>query len=188
MENCTLAVRAARILEEYVSQDKEGGRAREPGGGKAIGPAEIRRGVEGCFWPGRMEEVFPEFYVDGAHNEDGIRAFLETVAADGHEGRRTLLFAVVRDKDYRHMAESLASGGLFDRIAAVGMRTGRGLEPCELEALFGNCPGCVYQVYESVALAVRELLRRQGLGERIYAAGSLYLAGEIKELAQNDKL
>ena len=86
------------------------------------------------------------------------------------------------------MAESLASGGLFDRIAAVGMRTGRGLEPCELEALFGNCPGCVYQVYESVALAVRELLRRQGLGERIYAAGSLYLAGEIKELAQNDKL
>ncbi len=206
MENCTLAVRAARILAEYVSQDKEGGRAgksavpeyaaqdkkgggaREPGGGKAIGPAEIRRGVEGCFWPGRMEEVFPEFYVDGAHNEDGIRAFLETVAADGHEGRRTLLFAVVRDKDYRHMAESLAAGGLFDRIATVGMRTGRGLEPCELEALFGNCPGCVCQVYESVALAVRELLRRQGSGERIYAAGSLYLVGEIKELAQNDKL
>lgn len=178
MENCTLAVHAVRVLAAYFAQ----------GGGRPMGPEEIRRGVESCFWPGRMEEVFPEFYVDGAHNEDGIRAFLETAAADGYEGRRTLLFGVVRDKDYGRMAEEVSASGLFGRIAVVGMHTGRGLDPHVLGALFEKCPGCVYEVYDSGEAAVRELRRRQGPGERIYAAGSLYLAGEIKELAQNDKL
>ena len=74
-----------------------------------------------------MEEVLPETYVDGAHNEDGIRAFLETVAGDGHTGSRALLFSVVKDKDYESMVGELVGSGLFDRIFIAHMQTGRAL-------------------------------------------------------------
>ena len=172
MENVTLAVRAIQVL------DKE----------KRITTAQIKQGVETCFWAGRMEEVLPEVYVDGAHNEDGIRAFLETVQKDGHEGARSLLFSVVKDKDYEQMAEELVGSGLFDRFAIAHMQTGRAVALSRLEQLFAKFPHCQYELYDNVTAAFQGLLHSRKEGERIYAAGSLYLVGEIKELLEHDKL
>lgn len=171
MENAALAVRAIEVLD----------------GGKTVTAEQVQKGVEDCFWAGRMEEVLPETYVDGAHNEDGIRAFLESVAADGHTGTRTLLFSVVKDKDYEHMTEELVESGLFQKLAIAHMQTGRAVGLETLERLFGRFPGCVFEVYENVAFAFQKLLQDRGREERIYAAGSLYLVGEIKELLEDDK-
>ena len=171
MENATLAVRAIEELDK----------------GETITAEQIRDGIRKCFWAGRMEEVFPEVYVDGAHNEDGVRAFLEAVASDGHEGGRSLLFSVVKDKDYARMVEEFATSGLFDRIVLAHMQTGRGVDTEVLEELFANYPECAFEGYENVAFAFEKMIREQGDGERIYVAGSLYLVGEIKELQNNDK-
>ena len=171
MENATLAVRAIEELDK----------------GETITAEQIRDGIRKCFWAGRMEEVFPEVYVDGAHNEDGVRAFLEAVASDGHEGNRSLLFSVVKDKDYERMVEEFATSGLFDRIVLAHMQTGRGVDTKVLEELFANYPDCAFEGYENVAFAFEKMIREQGDGERIYVAGSLYLVGEIKELQNNDK-
>ena len=171
MENCTLAVRAAEVLD----------------GGKSITAEHIRQGAESCFWAGRMEEVLPEVYVDGAHNEDGVRAFLESVEKDGWKGTRSLLFGVAKDKDYEHMARKLTEAGLFDRIAAARMQSERALPAEGLKELFGKYPGPAFRVYEDVATAFHALLRERRSDERIYAAGSLYLVGEIKELLRDDK-
>lgn len=176
VENAALAVRAVELLGTGAFN-----------GGRGVTEENIRKGISGCFWAGRMEEVLPGVYVDGAHNEDGVRAFLETVAMDGHEGRRTLLFAVVRDKDYGSMAEEIAGSGLFQKIAVTGMSTGRSLAPEAIGALFEGCPGGCPESYGNVAAALEGLLRDRIAGERIYAAGSLYLAGEIKEFIENDK-
>lgn len=171
MENATLAVRALEELDH----------------GQTVKPEHISRGIADCYWAGRMEEVLPEVYVDGAHNEDGIRAFLETVEADGHEGPRVLLFSVVKDKDYERMAEELVKSGLFRRALIAHMQSGRGLELENLRKLFERYPDCEYCFYENVTTAFRELLRNRMPEERAYIAGSLYLAGEIKELLRNDK-
>lgn len=171
MENAALAVRAIEELDK----------------GETITAEQIQDGIGKCFWAGRMEEVFPEVYVDGAHNEDGVRAFLETVASDGHEGGRSLLFSVVKDKDYERMVEELATAGLFDRIVLAHMQTGRGVDTGQLEELFANYPDCAFEGYENVAFAFEKMIREQRDGERIYVAGSLYLVGEIKELQNNDK-
>ncbi len=171
MENAALAVRALEILD----------------GGRTIREPQIRQGIAGCFWAGRMEEVLPEVYVDGAHNEDGIRAFLEAVAGDGHAGPRALLFSVVKDKDYESMAEELVGSGLFDRVAAARMQTGRALSPEALKRLFEQYPVYGCQVYDSVSEAFHELVHSRRQNERVYIAGSLYLAGEIKELLKYDK-
>lgn len=171
MENAALAVRALEVLD----------------GGRTITKAQIKQGLEDCFWAGRMEEVLPEVYVDGAHNEDGVRAFLETVAADGHTGPRALLFGVVEDKDYGRMAEELAESGLFERITAAHMRTGRSVSLETLGRLFARYPDCRYELYDNVSTAFGKLLHSRKQDERIYIAGSLYLAGEIKELLRDDK-
>lgn len=171
MENAALAVRALEILDK----------------GRTISAEAVERGIAACFWAGRMEEVLPEVFVDGAHNEDGIRAFLETVAKDGHKGIRALLFSVVKDKDYGSMVEELVHSGLFSRVFITHMQTGRALETDALEKLFIRYPRCRYRKYDNVGTAFRELLQSRMPGERIYAAGSLYLVGEIKELLKDDQ-
>ncbi len=166
MENCSLACRAIEMLDR----------------GRTISVEQIRKGVADCFWAGRMEEVLPEVYVDGAHNEDGIRAFLETVAADGHEGTRSLLFGVMQDKDYRHMVEEVAGCGLFERICVTQIQNSRALEVETLATLFGGHMGCTCEVCGDARAAFCRLYESRRDKERIYVAGSLYLVGEIKEL------
>lgn len=171
MENAALAVRAAEVLD----------------GGRTITEGHVRQGVRDCFWAGRMEEVLPEVYVDGAHNEDGMRAFLETVAADGHDGPRVLLFGVVKDKDYEQMVKEIEDSGLFCRILAAELKTGRSVSGEKLQGLLERYPGCHFSVYDNVAAAFRELVHSRRERERAYVAGSLYLVGEIKELLKNDQ-
>ncbi|MCM1046460.1 MAG: bifunctional folylpolyglutamate synthase/dihydrofolate synthase [Candidatus Gastranaerophilales bacterium] len=171
MENASLAVYALEALD----------------GGRTISTEHIVRGIEKCFWQGRMEEVLPEVYVDGAHNEDGIRAFLDTVSQDEAEGGRSLLFGVMADKDYVHMVQKIAQSGLFAHIAVAFMRSDRAVPPAQLQELFAGYPNCVYTRHDSVAEAFRALSEGRKKGERVYIAGSLYLVGEIKELLKNDQ-
>ena len=94
MENAALAVRAVEVLFRSTDTEENGGRLCAGVGCPTV--EEIRRGILGCFWQGRMEEVLPEVYVDGAHNDDGIRAFLDTVEQDGcTEGRRLLFLSLI---------------------------------------------------------------------------------------------
>jgi len=170
MENAALAIRAVEVL------DKE----------HTITVQQLQEGVAACFWQGRMEEILPEVYVDGAHNEDGIRAFLETVREDGCEKGRSLLFSVVQDKDYEHMIQMIAESGLFERIAVAHMHTGRAASLECLQELFDEYPHCEYSLYTKVDTALQELLEDRKPAERIYIAGSLYLVGEIKESLRHD--
>lgn len=165
MENAALAVRAVEVLDE----------------GRTISKDAIYKGVEKCHWQGRMEEILPEVYVDGAHNEDGIRAFLDTVKADGIIGRRMLLFSVCSDKACEHMAKQVVRSGLFEKIALAPISNKRSASLEDMAGWFADFPSCKYVLYEDVLTAFKELLGEQMTGERIYIAGSLYLVGEIKE-------
>ncbi len=171
MENAALAVRAIEVLDR----------------GRTISLEEIQRGVKNCFWQGRMEEVLPGVFLDGAHNEDGIRAFLDTVRQDGATGARTLLFSVVADKDCERMVSEVAGSGLFDRIAVVHMQTGRAASLADLKECFEKHVSYECEMYENAACAFRRLLDRRMPQERLYIAGSLYLVGEIKEFLSHDQ-
>ncbi len=174
MENAALAVRAIEVLDE----------------GRTITVHHIESGVEKCFWQGRMEEILPDVFVDGAHNEDGVRAFLETVTADGCKGRRMLLFGVVQDKDFAHMVDKLLNAELFDRVAIAHLHTSRSASLKSLEEIFERRNKvqavCAYTLHDSVDAAFQVLREEQRAGDRIYIVGSLYLVGEIKESLDHD--
>uniref|UniRef100_UPI00405664C4 bifunctional folylpolyglutamate synthase/dihydrofolate synthase n=1 Tax=Acetatifactor sp. TaxID=1872090 RepID=UPI00405664C4 len=174
MENAALAVRAVEVLDR----------------GRTITVENIIRGVNKCFWQGRMEEILPNVYVDGAHNEDGIRAFLETVKEDDCTGQRLLLFGVVQDKDFHQMVEKLLDSSLFERMAIAHLQSSRSASLESLKEILEHKRKeqavCAYTLHDSVDTALRELLDSQMPNDRIYIVGSLYLVGEIKESLDHD--
>lgn len=165
VENAVLAV---RVMEELFQRE--------------IALEHMRHGLEDWYWPGRMEEILPEVYLDGAHNEDGIRAFLDTVKTDGYDGRRKLLFGVVRDKDYSRMFRELTQEGLFLSIALTTLKTDRSVAAESFKEIMEEYGDYSCVLYEDAGEALHDLLAGRKAGERIYAVGSLYLAGELKEL------
>lgn len=153
--------------------------------GRRITREQLVRGLTGMYWPGRMEEIAPGIFLDGAHNEDGIEALCHTAGSDGCTGRRLLLFAAAADKAYSKMIRRIAESGLFHHVVVTGMESSRA---AAAEILFREFRGaaaermpdctCTAEAAEGLALLQKE--KREE--DYVYIAGSLYLAGEIKAL------
>jgi dihydrofolate synthase/folylpolyglutamate synthase len=164
MENAVLAIRSLEILTD----------------GKGISPTIVAKGLQKTNWSGRMEEVLPDVYLDGAHNEDGFRAFLDAVRYDGYDGQRVLLFGAVSDKPYRSMLLQAGQSKLFEEIAAANLLCDRSADLTCLPDVFRSTLPTPLTVYPTAQYALESLLAKQQ--GRIYIVGSLYLAGEIKSL------
>ena len=147
----------------------------------------IQAGIRKTVWEGRMEEILPLVYLDGAHNIDGIRAFLETVRLHPCRGRRKLFYSVVRDKEYQVMAEAVALSGLFDEIGVAPLTDQRALPLTELEDSYRQYTGFICKAYEDLDTAFRELVQNKDDEDMVYIVGSLYLAGEIKALLRRPR-
>lgn len=164
-ENAALAAKAAELLKE-----------------ERITIENIRNGLFKSHWPGRMEEIASGVYLDGAHNEDGIRAFLQTAGQDGCKGRRFLLFGVVADKKYDKMIELLAKAGLFEQAAITALDSDRSVTIDKLKEICRQYRQISCSFYEEAEAAYQSLLEHKKKEDMIYIAGSLYLAGQIKTL------
>lgn len=146
----------------------------------------VKEVLSKTFWEGRMEEVLPDFFVDGAHNEDGVEAFLAGLSAV-NEKEAILLFGVNGDKDYEPMMKRMAESGHFDRIVVTKLAGERSAKPSVLAEQFARYTDSEILVTYSVKDAAKEC-RDLTSGGRIYAVGSLYLVGEIQELVREELL
>ena len=142
----------------------------------------MQEGIRKTAWEGRMEEILPSVFLDGAHNIDGIRAFLETVRLHPCKGKRKLLYSVVRDKKYQAVTEAVALSGLFHEIGVVALKDERALPLTILEDSYRQYTGFICRAYDDLDSAFRELVREKDDEDMVYIVGSLYLAGEIKAL------
>ena len=164
-ENAALAVAALEVLKDAgITEDS------------------IRKGLRSAHWPGRMEEVMPGIYLDGAHNEDGIDAFLGTVERDRCKGKRFLLFGVVRDKHYDIIIRKIIESGLFDYAAVTLLETDRSASIEELKTIWGQYTEMTCSFHNDAAEAYSNLLSLKKGEDMIYIAGSLYLIGQMKSL------
>ncbi len=135
-------------------------------------------------WEGRMEEIRPGFYIDGAHNPDGMRAFIESARGilSGRSG--TLLFSVLKDKQAEELARMIAAAceeGLFHKVVIAQLGGYRAMDRGQIEQFFADLGVKVYASYDSVRGAVYSILRDRNETDPLFAAGSLYLVGEIRE-------
>ncbi len=151
--------------------------------------ANIQEVLRKTVWQGRMEEVLPDVFLDGAHNENGIDAFLDSVGKSVAE-KKTLLFSMVSDKDYESITRKVAESGLFDKIVITRLVNDRALDVQEILQNFKKYGRNEIIIIDDVEQAFCSICREKTSNEQVFVAGSLYLVGKIKEIIgrnQNDK-
>lgn len=168
-ENAALALEAAAALKESSASDYE------------LSPEAVKAGMAQAEWQGRMEEVLPGIYVDGAHNEDGIRAFVQAVKAGKHSGGKYLLFSAVKEKDYENMGKLICRELDWKGIILTEINGGRRLAGDVIKKLFEQYTDAGIELYQDIGEAFETARKRCRDEDVLYCTGSLYLVGEIKE-------
>ncbi len=67
----------------------------------------IKRGIEKTHWAGRFEEIIPNVYLDGAHNDQGMTRLIESLNMLPKPW--TVVFTALLDKSHHEMLEKLSS-------------------------------------------------------------------------------
>ena len=202
-ENAALAVLAAGLLRGRDGRALLSAAQIAGGLERAHWPARMEEVADGVFIDGgHNEDGISAFLASAA----GIP--LEP------GGRRSLLYSAVRDKRYAAMALSLTASGLFDRIILTPIAGARSLTEAELRetaekmrsaaAQAGGAPGSPATdgtepdkppaqagripeigVMGPAKDAFAFLLGDKRPEDLVFAAGSLYLAGELRAYARD---
>lgn len=143
------------------------------------------KGIGGAKWQGRMETILPGVIVDGAHNEDGIARFVETVSYFQKEYPITLLFSTVADKEFPDMIKRVCKGLQFANVVTTEIWGSRKQSAKELAELF-RLNGCSQVFVEPNPGKAFELAYEKKGDGLLFVAGSLYLAGEIKDYVRRN--
>lgn len=133
---------------------------------------------------GRMDEIYPNVFTDGAHNENAIGRLLESLKCLNE--RCVLIFGACEDKDFSLMIEKLIASDLFDAIIFTKFNSPRA---CKVETLSeiakkveGNTTILIADDIESA------YKKSESYNEKVLFAGSLYLVGEAIEYFDKKKL
>lgn len=172
VENAAIAIRACEVLMQECG----------------FGRLHVKDGIQRMRWPGRMEEILPGVYIDGAHNEDGIEAFVDSLKNVADLERCMLIFSVVQDKQYDRMIEQLCSLDMVTEFVLTHIPDERGAGLTVLAQqfrLYTNKKICVFEQIEDAVLYCLE--NRTSLVRDIYIVGSLYLAGAVRKLLEKRK-
>lgn len=148
---------------------------------------QMKAGIANTRWQGRMETIAPGIIVDGAHNEDGVRRFVETAAHFQKQYPITLLFSAVSDKDYQDMIREMCEAISFRHVVTTEVGGYREVPAEELAEIFRQ-NGCTsVSAFSQIPKAYEEAVKEKGEDGMLFCAGSLYLVGEIKTYLQSQK-
>ena len=146
----------------------------------------LLRGIAKAKWPGRMEEVLPRIFLDGAHNEEGILAFAKTVAEFNDKYKITILFTAVSDKQYVKMIHLICDKVKPSAVVATQIKGERSVDATHLAEAFNNA-GCHNVSSNSdVTVAFTQARELQGDG-LLFCVGSLYMIGEIQDFINREE-
>jgi len=167
--NCVIALCAIKVIEKQNLG--------------VFNSESLHRGVVNTFWEGRMEQILRDIYVDGAHNPDGIKAFIDSLYSIKSDRICTLLFAVVKDKHYNEMIKTICESKMFDNLIVTQLEGARKLDNMEIVKCFRKYTTQPIEAFETVKEGFDYGLATKDEGIFV-CVGSLYLVGEIKQIVQ----
>lgn len=131
--------------------------------------------------PARFEVMSksPVVILDGAHNEDGMKTFADTVRKFMGDRKGVLLMGMLKDKDSRNSVKLIE--GMFDFVYTVTVDNPRTLTSCELAQICeGHFPNVspIEDVAMAFDLALAKVLETDS---HLCICGSLYLAGQLRQ-------
>lgn len=168
MMNVSLALAALETVlpEEYVDYER------------------WKKAVSRVVWKGRMEEIRPGIFLDGAHNPGAVEAFADTLDALG-ERRPVILFSAVSDKEYEKMVSILCGRVKAGLYIITEIKDSRKVPARELGEIFRRYTDSQVLVCREPAEALQEALARRH-DRCICCLGSLYLIGELRRLFEEN--
>lgn len=155
--NAMLAALALHILQPSFTEEK------------------LAEGIAAMKWEGRMEEIMPGIYVDGAHNPGAMEQIRMTMAEQ--QEKWNLLFAVCQDKDYHSMIEILGRIS-WKSITVTHFLNDRAADISDIANEFRKHSNCPVTVSEHIEEALQKALQENRTP--LLCLGSLYLVSEIK--------
>lgn len=169
--NAAVAVAAVAVLREQ---------------GLVVSDAAAAQGLAHVAWPARLEIVGrrPLILLDCAHNVASAQALAKALIESfplAPNGRRWLIFAGNRDKDLAGMLAVL--GPLFDHVCLTRFTNNpRCLAPERLAQMLPAPLASRASLCLTTAEALSLARRAAGPDDLICAAGSVFLAGELRSL------
>lgn len=145
-----------------------------------ITKATIQHGLAHTTWHGRLERLGtePDFYLDGAHNEDAVRKLRKTLEEGFSDRRIVYIMGVLADKDYEKMIRMMFRPG--DHVYTVTPQNPRALDGKELEKQLLE-QKIAARYCENVQDAVLYALRDAQKDDMILAFGSLSYLRNVRE-------
>lgn len=152
--------------------------------GFRISENQIEEGFKNIQWPGRMEVIShnPLIIVDGAHNRDSFRKFKATVDTYLPGKKRLLIFGASEDKEVELMLEIIQTS--IDELIITRAQHPRALEGEKIAAIAGKL-GMKFIITDSVEIGLEQATQDYTEDSVILAAGSIFIAGAVKEIWKN---
>lgn len=169
--NAALALAAAEILEKK--------------GVLSLDSAAVERALREVRWPARLEvlDTHPLIVLDGAHNPQGAESLRDSLKECFSYDRLHLVLGVMADKDIR---------GIFRRLLPMAEtaiftqpKNARAANPEDLRKMARPYIQRHY-VISDPALAIQEARQLARPEDLICIAGSLYFAGDVKEIFEKE--
>lgn len=163
------AVTAVRMLESLDGRE-----------GLTVGADAVRVALEDAVWPARLElrtTARGRVLLDGAHNPAGART-LAAYVRETYGRALPFVIGMMADKDMTGIVRPLAE--VASHVFAVPVHSPRAAAPEAIAAIVRQvAPEVPVSVATDPSSAVSDA--RQ-LGDPVVVAGSLYLAGEVRDL------
>jgi dihydrofolate synthase/folylpolyglutamate synthase len=162
-ENATLAVIAAQFLQQQ--------------GLYSITEQEIRIGLKKAYWPGRFEILSdnPLVIIDGAHNEEGITAFVHELQTRYEHRNIHIVFAALKDKKLDEMIARLDD--VANQISFVSFDFPRAAAAQELLKMSQSKNKRAVEDWKSYLL---DEIQHIDTNSMLVITGSLYYISEVK--------
>lgn len=150
--------------------------------GESIQKERWPEAVASICWEGRMEEAGNHLVIDGAHNPGAIEAFIESVWALRERELPVVVFAASADKKYESMIACLCRDLPAKAYIATEIQDKRKVPAENIADVFRRYTKQKVLVREKPEEALQAAYEERSEGGFIYCLGSLYLAGEIKNI------
>jgi dihydrofolate synthase/folylpolyglutamate synthase len=160
--------------------------------GYNIPNAAMEQGIRNTSWPGRLETIGHDVLLDVAHNPAGAWTLRAAIAALPESQPRTLVFSCLRDKSLTEMSrilfplfDSSPDGDPLRRRDHILLAPIASPRAAPVEELLGaaQAMGVPAEAVPSLADALARAKQLTPAGGLIIATGSVYLVGEIRDLA-----
>ncbi|MGI6744822.1 MAG: Folylpolyglutamate synthase [Firmicutes bacterium ADurb.Bin300] len=167
VKNMTCAIKAAQILNKK---------------GFIISEKNIQNGISKAFLPARIEVLSrsPLVILDGGHNPDGIGVLVKLLKDSVRFDKLTVIIGMMSDKAVDECLKKL--GDIADRFICVTPENPRALKACRLaEFAAKHCFDVTCK--EKISDAYPEVISTLKQNDVLLITGSLYLAGEVKQIS-----